>query len=132
MGERMALSVVMIVIGLILYRGHKWWLLHRAQHQNLQDPLLIAFRAGQPGILYFTADHCGACRFQQQPILATLQREGVQVIQIDADQRQADADRWGVMSLPTTFILDAGGKPQSVNYGVASAQKLRKQLESVS
>jgi hypothetical protein len=35
------------------------------------------------------------------------------------------------MSLPTTYVLDSNGTPHSVNYGVASTQKLRKQLEAV-
>ncbi|HLE53485.1 MAG TPA: hypothetical protein VI755_15570, partial [Anaerolineales bacterium] len=41
------------------------------------------------------------------------------------------ADYWGVLSVPTTFIIDRRGRPRRVNHGVASAEKLFKQIEDV-
>jgi hypothetical protein len=41
------------------------------------------------------------------------------------------ASLWGVLSLPTTYILDHQGQPREVNYGVASTEKLKKQLLSI-
>jgi hypothetical protein len=35
-----------------------------------------------------------------------------------------------VFSSPTTFILDTNGQAREVNYGVADASKLRRQLEA--
>jgi hypothetical protein len=37
-----------------------------------------------------------------------------------------------VWSLPTTIVLDAGGRVSALNQGVASEQKLREQFERVS
>lgn len=129
--ERLALSLLIAGIAVAAYQGSRWWLVWRVRQQGTHDPLLASFVPGKPAVLYFTAEHCAACRFQQRPALEKLQQQHseVQIIQIDTDQHPLDAQRWGVMSLPTTFILDAEGKPQSVNYGVTSTQKLRLQLE---
>jgi hypothetical protein len=40
------------------------------------------------------------------------------------------ADYWGVLSAPTTFIIDARGQPRAVNHGLASMEKLLRQLEA--
>jgi protein-disulfide isomerase-like protein with CxxC motif len=39
------------------------------------------------------------------------------------------ANEWGVMSVPTTFILDKDGRPRQINHGVARAEKLLAQLK---
>jgi thiol:disulfide interchange protein len=134
MVERIIILTAITLVGLGLYHGFKWWMLRRsARLQAANDPLLSAFHQGRPGILYFTADFCVACKTQQRPALSQLmQRMGedhVQIIQIDAQHQMADAERWGVMSLPTTFVLDQQGKPKAVNYGVVSTEKLIRQLE---
>jgi hypothetical protein len=36
-----------------------------------------------------------------------------------------------VLSVPATFVLDAGGTPRQANFGVASADQLRRQLDHV-
>ncbi len=131
--ERLIILVALTIVGLTLYRGCKWCGLRRATRLANHDPLLAEFIPGKPGILYFTADGCAACKTQQQPAFARLRGlpgyEDVQIIQVDADQRLHDAERWGVMSLPTTYVLDTQGQPKAVNYGVASAEKLRKQIQ---
>lgn len=133
MFERIILSLAIAVLAVGAYQASRWWMLRRAQQHGTHDPLLSAFIPGKPAVLYFTAEHCAACRFQQRPALEKLQQhyQDIQIIQIDTDQHPQDAQRWGVMSLPTTFILDPEGKPQTVNYGVASTQKLRLQLDDI-
>jgi len=53
------------------------------------------------------------------------------VIEVDAEARPDLANYWGVLSVPTTFIIDARGEPRRVNHGVASTDKLLGQLEEV-
>lgn len=136
MFERVAITIVLIGLGWIAYRAISWWSLRRATNLAGQhDPLLEAFLPGRPAILYFTSVNCVACHTTQRPMLTQLQHsvgeDSIQIIQVDVDQEIDAAQRWGVMSLPTTYVLDSNGTPQSVNYGVASTQKLRKQLEAV-
>ena len=88
---------------------------------------------GKPTIVYFTTPFCMPCKTQQQPALTQLRSEldHVQVVQIDATEQPDVADRWGVFSAPTTFILDTLGQPREVNHGVADVHKLRRQIEAV-
>lgn len=89
---------------------------------------------GVPAILYFTTPTCVPCRTVQRPALARLleqQGDALQVIEIDASQQAELANYWGVLSVPTTFIIDSKGRPRRVNHGVASAEKLDRQIEEV-
>jgi thioredoxin-related protein len=53
------------------------------------------------------------------------------VIEIDATQQPDLARKWGVMSVPTTFLLDAHGKARYVNNGIARLETLMKQVQSL-
>jgi len=86
---------------------------------------------GVPAILYFTTPDCAPCRTVQGPAIEELREqleERLQVIKIDASEHLALADYWGVLSVPTTFIIDAEGRPRHVNNGVTPAVRLRQQL----
>ena len=53
------------------------------------------------------------------------------MIEIDATERPDLAKVWGVMTVPTTFVLDAGGEARYVNNGVARAEKLLEQIQTL-
>jgi thioredoxin-like negative regulator of GroEL len=57
--------------------------------------------------------------------------ERLQVIEVDAAAHPEVAGQWGVMSVPTTFIVDANGQPRHVNHGVTPQDKLLRQLEDI-
>lgn len=131
--ERIIIAGTLIIIGIAAYRLTEWWSVRRAEKLAATDPILMNIQRGKSAVLYFTADFCVACKTQQMPALQkltdTLGDDMVQIIKVDAEQQADVAERWGVMSLPTTFVLDTNGKPRAVNYGVASADKLIKQLQ---
>ncbi len=129
---RSALAVGIIVAGLVAY----WWinqrLLVRAQNNisTLFDTL-----PNKPVIVYFTTPDCAPCKTVQRPAIqkvTTLLGENIQVVEIDATERPDLAKTWGVMSVPTTFLLDAHGEARYVNNGVTRAEKLMEQLQSMS
>jgi len=94
---------------------------------------LESLKPGVPAVLYFTTPACVPCKTMQRPALARLRERlgaGVQVIEIDASARPDLADYWGVLTVPTTFIIDSKGRPRCVNHGVASAEKLQRQIEA--
>jgi thiol-disulfide isomerase/thioredoxin len=67
----------------------------------------------KPVIVYFTTPDCAPCKTVQRPAIqkvTTLLGENVQVVEIDATERPDLAKTWGVMSVPTTFLLDAHGE----------------------
>jgi thioredoxin-like negative regulator of GroEL len=55
----------------------------------------------------------------------------VQVVAIDAQAQPQVADEWGVLGLPTTFIIDRARQVRRVNHGVVRADQLRQQIEAV-
>ena len=123
----------LFIAGLLLvaYWAFNWLIVARVRNRRLG---LEGFSPGVPGILYFTTPTCVPCKTIQRPALARLQErmtDSLQVIEIDAADRSDLADYWGVLSVPTTFIIDARGRPRRVNHGVSSAEKLYKQIEAV-
>lgn len=95
---------------------------------------LESIRPGIPAILYFTTPTCVPCKTIQRPALAKIQERlggSVQVIEVDAAAHPELANYWGVLSVPTTFIIDAHGRPRRVNHGVSSAEKLERQIEEL-
>jgi thiol-disulfide isomerase/thioredoxin len=89
------------------------------------------YQPGKAAIVYFTTPDCVACKAAQRPALARLQSllgDHLQVIEINAYEDPDMAKNWGVLSVPTTFILDSKGTPRQVNYGVTPAEILFDQL----
>lgn len=131
---RLIISLLIIALGVLIYQIIRWRNVRRASQLH-HDPVLASFVHGRPAILYFTSEHCAPCRTQQRPALNRLIEQfgdgNLQIIQVDADIAVEDAKRWGVMTVPTTFVLDSKGQSKAVNYGVASAQKLLKQLSDI-
>jgi thioredoxin 1 len=133
MFERLLIAAVLIAAGAALYFAWTRWQLWRVR-QATGTPGLETLQLGRPAILYFTAPNCAPCRTVQRPALAALQAElgeGLQVITLDAAERPDAADYWGVLSVPTTFVLDRQGRARRVNHGVAGADKLRGQLRDL-
>lgn len=90
---------------------------------------------GLPTILYFTAPDCAQCRLRQTPILEQLLSElGRPVVlrKVDALEHEDLARRYGVLTVPTTVILDAAGRPRAINHGLVTADRLRRQLRNIS
>lgn len=134
------LERLLILIGLIILTWVGWNLFNRwqvARHAHLggRDPLLLNLRGDQPALMLFTADYCYPCKSQQRPniqrLIEQLGADQVQFIQVDVEADPAAAQRWGVMSLPTTYVLNGQGQPQSVYHGVTSVEKLRKGVEAL-
>ena len=130
---RLGVAILIIMVGTMLYFAiTKLRLIAlRRANQDRVDAGLEDFRAGVPAILYFTTPDCTPCRTVQGPAIEELRAQygdRLQVIKIDASERIDLANQWGVLSVPTTFIIDGQGQPRHVNNGVATAPKLRQQL----
>jgi thiol-disulfide isomerase/thioredoxin len=132
--ERLIILVMSGALAVLAYELFRRWQVRHAAQLAPLDPLLAALRPGVPAILYFTSPTCIPCKMQQRPAIQRLLNElgdGVQVIEVDAVEQPEAADRWGVLSIPTTFILDGQGQPRETNYGVARVEKLKHQLQSL-
>lgn len=93
------------------------------------DPLLTELTPGKPAVVYFGASWCGPCKTVQEPALKQLETMlDVQVIRVDVEADPATAKRWGVTSLPRTFILDGEGRTRLTNLDVVHAPVLHEQI----
>lgn len=129
--ERLALALGLILAGFLAYRLYGWYVMRRLARAELG---LDGFTLGKPAILYFTDPGCAPCQTIQDPALeqvASQYGERLQIIKVQALDRPDLANSWGVLSLPTTFIIDAKGHPRGVNHGVARAQRLVNQLNAI-
>ncbi|MGH2514200.1 MAG: TlpA family protein disulfide reductase [Ktedonobacterales bacterium] len=84
-------------------------------------------------ILAFSSDDCTQCHRVQRPALRrvvdALGAATVEVVEIDGPSSPELTKRYGVLTVPTTVVLDAAGRARAVNYGFANAQKLLAQVE---
>lgn len=131
MTERVLLAVLIIVVASLAGWLFNAAILRRRARLGL---LIDGYEPGRPAILYFTAPNCLPCETVQAPALAELEASfsgRLQVFEVDATRNSTVADSWGVLSVPTTFIIDRHGRPRGVNHGVARLQRLRRQLEAI-
>jgi thioredoxin 1 len=128
---RAIIAVLLLAAGVAVYWLANRVIIARARGARLG---LEKLRPGIPAILYFTTPSCAPCKTVQRPALRRLAErlgEGFQLIEVDASARPQLANYWGVLSVPTTFIIDSKGRPRRVNHGVASTEKLSRQIEEV-
>ncbi|WP_119068566.1 thioredoxin family protein [Aggregatilinea lenta] len=131
--ERLVLLIALIPLGMLAYAGLRRWQVAHLR-PALGKPLLAALRPNVPAIVYFTSPECGPCRAYQRPAIERVLRDlgdAVQVVEVDALAQPDEAKRWGVMTVPTTFILDRTGHPRQVNNGVAGPDTLKHQLRKM-
>lgn len=85
----------------------------------------------RPLILAFSTPDCVPCRTAQKPALEKLQQryvDRVEVREVDATVRPELADRFGILTVPSTVVVGGDGRVRAVNYGLALADKLALQL----
>jgi thiol-disulfide isomerase/thioredoxin len=137
-GIRLLLALAIGALGYALYHLGNRAILAKARRSLAKpgapaQPDLPSFHTGTLAILYFTTPDCAPCRTQQKPALQRLKtrfgEDHLQLIEVNTYESPDLASRWGVMSVPTTFIIDRQGQPRFVNHGVTSAEKLFAQLE---
>lgn len=128
---RLVLSIGIIAAGFSLYWLTNRWLVARA---NGRIQGTDSLQHDGPTLLYFTSPTCAPCKTIQGPAIQQVKQqigENLHVIEIDASDRPDLAGRWGVLSVPTTYIIDASGHARHVNHGVATADKLFRQINTI-
>lgn len=130
--ERLYILLFAVAVGGMVWALYWGWLrlrLRRLAVAIIPSSLQQVIQPGQPAILYFTSDGCVQCRLQQSPALERLAAQtGVRVHQVDAVTQDDLTKFYGVMTVPTTIVLDPERRPKAINYGLAPLQKLQEQL----
>jgi thiol-disulfide isomerase/thioredoxin len=128
MYERLLITLMMMLFFgavFLLMKRRQITLANRASRQSNK-------KTSKATIVYFGSNGCAACKRAQRPILekilAEYGNEQLVLTAYDVDESPDLAKKWGVMTLPTTFLLDSTGTIKHVNNGLIVLENLRKQL----
>ena len=129
---------VLFRLGFVLALAALGWLGYTAWIQTRLRRLTArstpGFQQGNPALVLFSSPDCLPCRTLQKPEIAHFQRAWagrVQLIEIDVADRPDLARAWGVMSLPTTIVLDKRGTAKHLNTGIVRRSELVRQFAAL-
>jgi|SRR5215213_6216039 thiol-disulfide isomerase/thioredoxin len=136
----MSSSVVLVITVLIAAFGLAYvigrlltlraGMLKAATEASNVDTSGLGLSATGPTVVHFSAVWCGPCAAVRRVVSEVCgELPGVSHVEIDMDTNPEAAQRLSVLSLPTTFIFDADGRPQYRTTGVPNAADLRSALE---
>ena len=112
-------------------RLYRQWLARARPSAELLQSLGIPADE-RPIVLAFTGEYCLPCKTQQHPALERLRAhlgQSIHICEVDALENADLAGRYGVLTVPTTVMLDGNRNVIAINYGVTQTEKLRRQLE---
>jgi thiol-disulfide isomerase/thioredoxin len=122
-----ALGVAFVIGRLVTLRAG---MLKAASEASNVDTSDLGLSESGPTILHFSADWCGPCGAVRRVVDQVCDElPGVAHVEIDMDANPDAARRLSVMSLPTTLIFDADGRPRYRTTGVPKAADLRSAVE---
>lgn len=126
----------LVAIGIIVAGLGAYWLINQRLLVRARNNVFTLFPTlpKKPILVYFTTPDCVPCKTVQRPAIDQVRGllgENLQVVEVNAYERPDLAQKWGVVSVPTTFLLDARGEARYVNNGVARAQKLMEQIQTL-
>ncbi|MEX2373380.1 MAG: thioredoxin family protein [Dehalococcoidia bacterium] len=126
MVERLLLAAALVAGLVALVALGRWWYARRNARIEVRLRSDAPTTDGGPRIVYFTTATCIICKAQQEPAIAALQERlpDVRIERHDAVEERALADRYGVLSVPTTAVYDRGGRLVTVNRGFTPAAVL--------
>jgi thioredoxin-like negative regulator of GroEL len=78
-------------------------------------------------ILAFSTPTCAECRVRQAPaldVVKTALGDTIQIVKIDALAQPEIASQFGVLTVPSSAVIDRMGRPIAVNHGFAPAERL--------
>jgi thioredoxin 1 len=129
--ERLAILSIFFIIFIATIAAWRVFLAHRVRRLATEDvphELRRIAMAGRPALLYFTTASCTQCRFQQSPILNQLAAlTNLPIHTLDAVEHERLAHFYGIMTVPTTVILDHNLRPMAINHGLATLPHLQQQ-----
>ena len=89
---------------------------------------------GRPTLVQFSTPSCAACLTAQMPAVAEVEAHvgarQLRVVHVDAAHQPDVAHAFGIMTVPSTVVLDSAGRVAAVNHGFASSQQLVEQLQT--
>jgi thiol-disulfide isomerase/thioredoxin len=130
----LAITVLIAALGLAFVIGRlltlRAGLLKASEEAANVDTSDLGLSRTGPTVLHFSAEWCGPCAGVRRVVdQVCAELPAVAHVEIDMDANPEAARRLSVLSLPTTIIFDAEGRPRYRTTGVPTAADLRSALE---
>lgn len=119
----------LVLLGLLAAWGLLRWRTTRLRRRGASD--LVSVSTRRPLVIAFSTPDCVPCRTLQKPALEELIRRHsgrVDVREADATLEAELAKRFGILTVPSTVVVDRDGHILAINHGVAPWEKLASQL----
>jgi thiol-disulfide isomerase/thioredoxin len=138
MPERVALVIavaVVLTLAIVLIRRWNARRIARLQQARPDWHVLGTAPDGRRTLIAFSTPSCAACHHAQAPAIdlvrAEVGEEALRVIRIDAASQPQAARAFGILTVPATVVVAAGGQHiVAVNQGFAPSARLVEQLQS--
>jgi thiol-disulfide isomerase/thioredoxin len=129
----MTAAIVALLVALVGAAIIGWLMTRRSgavqESSDEVDTSDLGLSPDGPTVVHFSASWCGPCTQVRRVVDQVCDDlEKVAHVEIDMDANPAAARRLSVLSLPTTFIFDAGGRQRYRTSGVPKADDLRSAL----
>jgi thiol-disulfide isomerase/thioredoxin len=89
---------------------------------------------GRRTLVAFSTPSCAACHTAQAPAVSQVEGQlgtsNLRIIRVDAASQPEIARAFGVLTVPSTVILDKDGKVAAINHGFAPSGRLVQQLQN--
>jgi thioredoxin-like negative regulator of GroEL len=120
---------LLIAVALLVGIGIVPWLVRYWLARRTARALSTATWAGgaAPTILAFSTPTCAECRVRQAPALEIVKAtlgDTIQIVKVDALAEPEIASRFGVLTVPSSAVIDRTGRPVAINHGFAPAERL--------
>jgi thiol-disulfide isomerase/thioredoxin len=130
----LVITVLVATLGLVYVIGRlltlRAGMLKAAAEASNVDTSDLGLSHTGPTVVHFSAAWCGPCAAVRRVVDEVCEElPGVAHVEIDMDANPEAARRLSVLSLPTTLIFDAEGRPRYRTTGVPKAADLRSALE---
>jgi hypothetical protein len=136
------LVLVSMLLWLVTWAGRRFVEVQR-RRALAAAPLIVSTGSDEVGvhsnpspvrILAFSSADCLQCHQLQMPALQRVQEargRDVSVLEVDAPSSPELTQRYRVLTLPTTVVLEATGRAHAVNYGFANTERLLEQVDEI-
>ena len=129
--DRILILSAVILAVLAIWGGLRLWRVAKVRQLQNGTPLSKMVPTGKPAIVAFSSPSCRDCHTLQAPALARLKtklHDRVTVLSLSALEHPELVDFLGILTVPSTVVVDAKGAVKALNLGYASDTKLIEQL----
>lgn len=136
MAERLAILVLVAVAVSAAVLFIRRWNAGRVTELIAQAPLWGALGESPDGrrtLVAFSTPSCAACHTAQAPAIKAVEQQlgaaEIRVIKVDASKQPEVARAFGVLTVPSTVVLEPAGRVVAINQGFTPSRRLIEQLQ---